>query len=146
MALNVLVVDDSPTTRAALQAVVRRLGHACDGADDGESGWKRFQEGAYDGVVSDWRMPGLDGLELRRLVRGAHDRPYTYFVLVTALEDKQHVIEGMQAGVDDYLVKPLDPDELRGRLIAAERVSRLHHQLAHERGRLRAIVDSTPIG
>ncbi|HLG68970.1 MAG TPA: ATP-binding protein [Chloroflexota bacterium] len=144
--MNILIVDDSATIRVALERFIRKLGHQCATASDGQAGWEQFQSGAFDAVVSDWLMPGVDGLELCRRVRAAEDRPYTYFILVTALEDKQHVIEGMEAGVDDYLVKPVDPDDLKARLIAAERVSRLHRQLAHERGRLHAIVGSTPIG
>jgi len=81
-------------------------------------------------------MPGIDGIELCRRVR--HDaRPgYTYFIFLTSLGDKEHLLTGIEAGADDYLAKPLDPDELKVRLISASRVTALHQQLAQQREEL----------
>ena len=83
-------------------------------------------------VISDWMMPGMDGDELCRRVRADPTAPYAYFIILTSLEGRHHVINGMRAGVDDYLSKPFDPEELEARLIAAARVTTLHHRLAHQ--------------
>ena len=78
-------------------------------------------------------MPGLDGPELCRLLRARTTDSYTYIILATALAERSDVLAGMQAGADDYLIKPLEPFDLRTRLIAAERVTALHRELAHAR-------------
>jgi len=83
------------------------------------------EEGA-DAIVADWRMPGLQGPELCRRVRAHAARPYTYFILLTALTDRAHVLAGREAGSDDYLTKPFDLDDLGLRLQVAERATSLH--------------------
>src|SRR5439155_15266341 len=115
---------------------VRRLGHECVVAMDGTQAWSLFQSKGADIVISDWMMPGHDGIELCNRVRQHHGASYTYFILLTALGDKQHFMAGMQAGADDYLTKPLDRDELQVRLIAASRVTSLHLQLADKNAEL----------
>ena len=90
-----------------------------------------------DVVISDWMMPGLTGLELCRSIRADAGGSYTYFIMVTSHGALDEVLEGMSAGADDYLVKPLDPDDLQARLIPAARVTALHRQLAAPAGRAR---------
>jgi diguanylate cyclase (GGDEF)-like protein len=85
-----------------------------------------------DVVISDWLMPGMDGDELCRRVRSDPDAPYAYFILHTSLDDLRHVVQGMQAGADDYLVKPFARDQLATRLIAADRITALHRRLASQ--------------
>jgi two-component system, cell cycle response regulator len=81
-------------------------------------------------VISDWMMPGIDGDELCRRVRADTTAPYAYFIILTSLEGRNHVINGLRAGADDYLAKPFDRDELEARLITAARVTELHRRLA----------------
>ena len=83
-------------------------------------------------IISDWMMPGMDGDELCRRVRAHPTAPYAYFIILTSLEGRNHVINGMRAGVDDYLSKPFDQEELEARLIAAARVTALHRRLASQ--------------
>lgn len=127
--MKVLVAEDSGMGRVMLERAVRLLGHECVAAEDGAQAWDLFRTGGADAIVSDWVMPGLSGPELCRRVR-AHPAPYTYFILLTMLEDRHHALQGMEAGADDYLVKPLDVEELRVRLVAAARVTGLHRELA----------------
>lgn len=134
--LRVLVADDDPVTRRILQLSLQRLGHSHVLAKDGNEAWKLFQEDRIDVVISDWTMPGIDGLELCRRVRQGGTSAYTYFILLTANEDKQHFLAGMQAGADDYLRKPPDPDELQVRMIAATRITALHRQLSQQNAEL----------
>lgn len=128
--MRVLIAEDSAITRLVLQGAVTRLGHECRVAEDGEAAWEAFLAHGADVIISDWMMPRLDGATLCRRVRAHAAAPYTYFMFVTVLEDKQHALAGMEAGADDYLTKPLDLDDLAMRLVAAARVTALHRSLA----------------
>jgi two-component system cell cycle response regulator len=127
--MRVLIADDEATSRLVLKAMATKLGHECLVASDGSTAWELLAEGGIDVLLTDWMMPGMDGLELCRRVRDEPGLPYVYVVLVTALGDHDKVLEGMGAGADDYLVKPVDAFAVRTRLVAAERVTALHRQL-----------------
>src|SRR5207244_12410029 len=81
-------------------------------------------------VLSAWYMPERDGLELCGHVRARRKQPYIYFLLVTSRGGKQQYLAGMEAGADDFIAKPVDPDELRARLTVAERILGLRKELA----------------
>jgi diguanylate cyclase (GGDEF)-like protein len=134
--VRVLVADDDPTCRLITRAVVEQLGYECLTADDGARAWKTLTDQAVDVLVTDWMMPGLDGPELCRRVRTSDDHSYTYIILATSLNERDDIVAGMEAGADDYLIKPLDPFDVRTRLIAAERVTDLHRQLVEFRDEL----------
>jgi two-component system chemotaxis response regulator CheY len=127
--LRVLVVDDDAGCRLVLQAAVQRLGCECRVATDGDEAWRLFQEEQPDVLITDWMMPGLNGLELCRRARQHSDERYTYVILATALDEHENVLEGMEAGADDYLTKPISPFDVRARLVAAKRVTELHKEL-----------------
>ena len=134
--MRILLAEDSAASRFLLQRAVEELGHECVMAEDGLQAWELYRAGGIEVVISDWIMPGLDGDELCRRIRADEDGPYTYFVMLTSLEDKEHVLRGMQAGVDDYLTKPLDRNDLSARLIAASRVTALHRQVVEQQREL----------
>ena len=134
--LKILMADDSATSRLVLQRALERLGHEALVARDGVEAWSSFLLARPSVVISDWVMPSMDGAELCRRIRQESDGPYTYFVMLTSLEDKEHVLDGMRAGADDYLTKPLDEHELEVRLIAAARVTELHDRLEDLKRRL----------
>jgi serine phosphatase RsbU (regulator of sigma subunit) len=134
--MRILLAEDSAASRFLLQRAVEELGHDCIVAEDGLLAWERYRETSPEVVISDWIMPGLDGDELCRRIRADEDGPYTYFVMLTSLEDKEHVLRGMQAGVDDYLTKPLDRNDLSARLIAATRVTALHRKIIEQQREL----------
>jgi diguanylate cyclase (GGDEF)-like protein len=127
--LSVLVVDDDAGCRLVLRAAVERLGHPCRVATDGDEAWRLFQEAQPDVLITDWMMPGLNGLELCRQVRRRAGDGYTYVILATALDEHENVLQGMEAGADDYLTKPISPFDVRARLVAAKRVTDLHKEL-----------------
>jgi diguanylate cyclase (GGDEF)-like protein len=135
--LRVLVVDDDRAAGKLLAKFIESLGHESDVAQDGEDAWEVLQSRKADVVVSDWVMPRLSGVELCRRIRAAEDAPYTYFVFMTGLSDKEHLLVGMDAGADDYLTKPVDLDEVTARLKSAARVVALHRKLEAQAHTLR---------
>jgi two-component system cell cycle response regulator len=134
--MRILVADDDGTSRLMLKAIVTRLGHECLVANDGSSAWEVLASEGIDVLLTDWMMPGLDGPELCRRVREELKGRYIYIVLITGLGHPEQVLQGMSAGADDYLVKPVDPFAVQTRLIAARRVTSLHRQVADFRAQL----------
>jgi two-component system cell cycle response regulator len=130
--VKVVIAEDDAVSRLMLRRSIEQLGHEVLVATDGTDAWALYCRHEVDVIVSDWLMPGMDGLDLCRRVRASQRETYTYFMLLTSLEGKQHFMQGMQAGADDYLTKPLDREELQVRLQVASRVTSLHHQLAEK--------------
>ena len=137
--MNILVADDDRSSRLIIQTALRVFGHECQIVGDGAQAWDAFRQRHHDVVISDSMMPGLTGLQLCRKIRAEGPGDYTYFIMVTSRGVLDEVLEGMTAGVDDYLIKPLDADDLRARLVAAERVTALHRQLTDQRSELRRL-------
>jgi two-component system chemotaxis response regulator CheY len=136
MDMRILIAEDDAVSRTILHRTIARLGHDCVVAQDGTQAWALFQAAAVDVVISDWLMPGIDGIDLCQRIREHASERYVYFVSLTARADKEHLLMGMRAGADDYLTKPLDADELQVRLIAAARVTALHQHLTHQKQEL----------
>ena len=117
--MRVLVVEDDPSVRGALERALRGAGHSPESAIDGNRGLELASGGAFDAVVLDLGLPGLDGLEICRRVRAAGNRvPILMLTARAAVSDR---VGGLDAGADDYLVKPFALDELLARLRAFER-------------------------
>lgn len=135
--MRVLIAEDDAVSRMILRRAVQRFGHEVLVAEDGRKAWKLYRETpGVDVVISDWMMPDMDGLELCHRLREEKRDEYTYFIFLTTLNGKEHLLEGMQAGADDYLSKPLDRDQLEVRLIAAARITALHRQLTKQKEEL----------
>ncbi len=132
--MEILVVDDDPTIRLLLGTILRKLDYQVVEASDGVEAQAILRQRPIPLVLCDWNMSEMTGVQLCRWIRSITTNPYIYFVLLTGRNDKQSLIEGMDAGADDFLVKPIDPNELRVRLRAGERVLQLQQQLA-ERNR-----------
>jgi DNA-binding response OmpR family regulator/anti-sigma regulatory factor (Ser/Thr protein kinase) len=138
--MKILVAEDDPVSRRLLQNYLERWGHDVVLAEDGGQAWQRFEADPVPLVITDWMMPELDGTELIRRIR-ALDRPeYVYTILLTAKTQKDDVVQGMDAGADDFVTKPFDRDELRVRVRAGERILRLEHSLAEQNRELDARV------
>ncbi|MDY0060018.1 MAG: diguanylate cyclase [Myxococcota bacterium] len=134
--MRVLIADDDAVSRKIIQTAVERLGHESVIATDGHEAWTRYLGAEFDVIISDWMMPGMDGLELCRKVRAEGGSLYTYFIVLSALGERKDRLTGMLAGADDYLTKPLDFDDLQVRLFAAARVTSLHKKLAAQKAEL----------
>jgi two-component system chemotaxis response regulator CheY len=136
--MRILIADDDVTSRLELLAIASKLGHQCHAATDGSSAWEVLAREQVDVLLTDWMMPGIEGPELCRRARDElGDDRYIYIVVITVLGHQEKVLDGMGAGADDYLVKPIDPFAVRTRLVAAERVTALHGRLVESQAQLK---------
>ncbi len=136
--LDILIADDDESTRELIGRKLTKLGHRCRLAADGLQALELLSRRPADVVVSDWDMPGMTGAELCTKLRKVGDEaPYTYFVILTSFDDRDHLLGGMAAGADDYQRKPVNLDELEARLMSASRVVALHRRLETRTAELR---------
>lgn len=127
--MKILALEDQPVAAMLLMAVLKSLGHEAELVVDGATAWNKLEGGEYRVVVSDWQMPGLNGLDLCRMIR-KRGGDYIYFILISAQKiTKENRQLALDAGVDDFLVKPVDPEELGMRLHVAERIIGLAAQV-----------------
>ncbi|UXM90814.1 diguanylate cyclase [Paenarthrobacter sp. JL.01a] len=143
--MKILIADDDQISRMITKAAVEQSGHECIVAVDGDSAWQLFKEHSPEAVVTDLMMPGLNGLDLCRAIRAAEEDRYTYVILVTSHGSREDVLAGMEAGADDYVTKPLDPFNLHIRLLAAQRITSLHADLARYRSALTEQARTDPL-
>ena len=128
--MKILVADDDGLGLKVVMKLLRDQGHEPVGAPDGQQALFEFKKDAFPVIISDWVMPVMTGLDLVRTIRSLSRETYTYFILLTALDGKANYMEAMDAGVDDFLRKPLDPDELMTRLKVADRILGLTGRVA----------------
>lgn len=120
---KVLAVEDDAVARRVLCQALKQLGYEVVSAVDGEDAWAKLQQEPIRLVVSDWMMPGADGLELCRRIRDRPRQDYVYFILLTGVDATEaNQREAADAGVDDFLTKPLKYNELWMRLRVAGRI------------------------
>ncbi len=134
--MNILIVDDDEPTRDLLCIYLRSWGYECATAADGQSALEMVAQTDFDIVLSDWLMPGLQGPELVARIRGLHKARYTYIILCTIKGQSRHIVEGIEAGADDYVTKPFDRDVLKVRIQAGQRLISLQHSLEETNQRL----------
>jgi CheY-like chemotaxis protein len=121
--MNIIAVEDDPVSRVVLDSTLRKLGYTARCVASGNDAWQAILTDRPQVIVSDWYMPGLDGLELCKRVRKSPGQ-YIYFILITsASADERNRDEAMSAGVDEFLTKPIDEFELRLRLRGAKRIT-----------------------
>jgi DNA-binding response OmpR family regulator len=123
--MKILIAEDEPVAETILRHTLEFFGHEVIRTSNGGEAWKAFDREPVRLVVSDWLMPGLDGLDLCNKIRGRKDTPYTYFILLTAQQTSaENYTLAMDSGVDDFLTKPLNRSVVRMRLKVAERILR----------------------
>jgi len=127
--VRVLIAEDDPVSRRILERLLRKWGYEVLVTTDGDEAWVALQSAeAPDLALLDIMMPRMDGLEICRRLRTLNRR--TYVILVTAKHGAQEIVKGIEAGADDYLTKPYDPDELRARVLVGVRIIDLQTALA----------------
>ncbi|MGA8492344.1 MAG: diguanylate cyclase [Terriglobales bacterium] len=127
-----LIAEDDPIFRRILESWFKKWDYRVTAVENGLTAWEVLQkEDAPQLAILDWMMPGMDGIELCRKIRSRDQGPYRYVLLLTAKDNKQDVIAGLEAGADDYLTKPFDVDELHARVRAGKRILDLQAALIH---------------
>ena len=134
--MRILIVDDDADMRRLLLRTLQRWGYDVVPAADGVEAWERLQNEPISFVITDWTMPNLDGLGLCRRIREAKFARYIYVILLTAKNSKDELITGMEAGADDFLIKPFNAGELQVRIRAGERIVTLEGNLEEQNKKL----------
>jgi diguanylate cyclase (GGDEF)-like protein len=132
---SILIAEDDPIFRYLLQSWLQRWNYRVIAVENGLDAWEALQlETAPHLAILDWIMPGLDGVEVCRRIRSQTPGPYRYVLLLTAKDNKQDIVAGLESGADDYLTKPFDVDELRARIRSGKRILELQNALlrAHQ--------------
>jgi two-component system, cell cycle response regulator len=133
--VKILVAEDDRATRLLLSRTLASWGYEVVAASDGEEAWETLLREKMRMLVSDWEMPRLAGPDLCRRIRGG-SMTYVYALLLTTHEDPARLVEGLDAGADDFITKPFNPAELRARLGVGRRVLGLQDDLAAKFGEL----------
>ncbi|MDY0163382.1 chemotaxis response regulator CheY [Desulfobotulus sp.] len=111
--IRILCVDDFATMRRILKNILKQLGFTnITEADDGTTALEELKKGRFDLIISDWNMPKMSGLELLKTVRAMEEYKNIPFLMVTAEAQKQNVVEAVQAGVSNYVVKPFTAESI----------------------------------
>jgi len=129
--VKILIAEDEPAFLQLLEELLVKWGYEVVLCSDGNEAWQTLNaEDAPRLAILDWRMPGMNGVEICRNVRRVLPEPYTYIILLTSQQRDEDLVAGMEAGADDYITKPLKTNELRVRLNAGRRMVELQNQLA----------------
>jgi diguanylate cyclase (GGDEF)-like protein len=136
--VKILAAEDNPVFQTMLRGILTKWGYEVVVARDGNEALLALEsEEAPRLAILDWMMPGIDGVDVCRRVRSLGREPYIYILLLTARTESEDLVEGIDAGADDYLTKPFNAAELRARLRAGERILNLQTQLLEAREALR---------
>ena len=147
--MEILIAEDNAVSHNLLKKVLVKQGHRVLVAENGIKAWELFQENNVNMVITNWIMPGMDGLTLCKKIRSSANESYTYIIMLTAKDQKENLIEAFYAGADDYIAKPFDPHELKARIKTGMRIVDLeikHKELANilieSRNKLKIVFDS----
>ena len=140
----ILLAEDDPVTRMLMTRFLKNAGYEVDAVANGSEALDKMTRRYYPMLVTDWEMPEMDGIALCKAVRNMQLDGYVYALLLTARDAKEHIITGLEAGADDYLIKPVHEAELIARLNAGRRILTLEHSLrvANQRNRILSITDA----
>jgi two-component system, cell cycle response regulator len=141
---TILLAEDDPVTRMLMTRFLKKAGYEVDAVANGSEALDKMTKRYYPMLVTDWEMPEMDGVALCKAVRNMQLDGYVYALLLTARDAKEHIIAGLEAGADDYLIKPVHEAELIARLNAGRRILNLEHSLraANQRNRILSITDA----
>lgn len=144
--MRILVADDDVVTCRILERILQQWGYEVEVTRDGPDALERLRAAEPPRIaLLDWVMPTMSGVEVCRILRAERQEPYIYTILLTAKSSVENVIKGLEAGADDYLIKPVDPYALRARLRPGRRIIQLHDELVEAREALRYQADHDPL-
>jgi sigma-B regulation protein RsbU (phosphoserine phosphatase) len=127
--MKVIIVEDERITRDQLSILLKEWGYEVLTAADGDEAWKILEKETIRLVITDILMPGADGIELCKRIRGMKREHYTYILVITGMSDQKSLFDAMFAGADDFIVKPWHNSEIRARLRTGERIIHLEDEL-----------------
>jgi diguanylate cyclase (GGDEF)-like protein len=143
---NILVAEDDLVSRRVLEVFLARWGYRVTSVSNGDDAWRLLTEdGAPRLAILDWMMPGMEGVEVCAKLRARTDKPYVYALLLSSRNEKKDMLQGLQAGADDYLTKPFDAEELQARLFVGERILKLQDELISARDTLQFQATHDPL-
>lgn len=134
--MKILVAEDALVSRRLLQKVFEEWGHEVFAVENGGEAWEILQKENIKFVIADWMMPEMDGITLCKKIRSTESLGYIYFILLTSKDRKEDLIEGLGAEIDDYVIKPFEREELRGRVRTGERILKLEKELIDKNEKL----------
>jgi len=139
--MRILIAEDEAVSRRLLERKLLMWGYQVTVCSNGVDAWRALEcEDAPHLAILNWMMPGMDGVQICREVRKQNRKHYTYVILLTARDQKEDIVEGIEAGADDYVTKPFNPHELNVRVRAGKRVLEMHAEL-FQREKLRGVVE-----
>lgn len=139
--MKILIAEDDMTSRTMLTAVLTKWGYDVSAAGDGDQAWAALQEPNAPGLaVLDWEMPGINGAELCRRLREQERKEPLYLILLTSRGDSEDIVQGLEAGADDYITKPYNNAELKARVDAGRRMLVLQNEM-REREKLQGVLE-----
>ncbi len=138
--MKILLIEDDPVTSDILEQNLKSWGYEVICKDNGSEAWELLQqEDSPKMAIMDWMIPGLSGIELCQKLRAKPSGTYVYVIMLTSLSEKIHVVQGLEAGADDYLTKPFNPMELKVRIHAGKRILNLENELLVALGQLKRL-------
>jgi signal transduction histidine kinase len=146
--MKVLIAEDDPASQTLLELFLKKLGYEVITAENGSQAWDLLKKHQPPMIISDWMMPEMDGMTLCRKIRSTPSNQYCYIIILTAMDKKQDLIQMLNAGADDYIIKPFNSEELRVRIQAGERIINLENEhkqleqtLVESRNKIRTLND-----
>lgn len=138
--MEILIAEDDLISRTLLSRVLSKMGYQVIESGNGREAWAIFQERNIQLLITDWIMPEMDGLDLTRKIRSSDKiSNYVYIVILTGRKGIDNIVDGLDAGADDYLVKPFSPKELNARLKIGQRILDLERRLKGAREKMREL-------
>lgn len=140
---KILIAEDDFVSRRLLEKSLKNWGYQVVVVEDGKSALQALQsDNAPQFAILDWMMPGMTGVEVCKAVREQKNDSYTYIILLTALEQIEHMVEGFESGADDYVAKPFQAQELKARIKVGLRILHLQRSLSEHVNKLQTALDN----
>lgn len=130
--MRILVCEDDKDSQKLIVRILQKENYEVVTADDGQEAWQTFQRDDFRLVITDWVMPQMGGVELCKKIRAQQTPGYVYIILVTSKEEKQDLVQALDAGADDYITKPYDKGELLARLRSGQRILDLEQTIGEK--------------
>jgi two-component system cell cycle response regulator len=144
--MRILIAEDDFTSRSMLTAILKKWGYDPVVTEDGNAAWDALQQPAAPKLVLlDWNMPKMDGLDVCRRLRESESANSSYIILLTGRGEKNDIVQGLEAGANDYISKPYDSDELQARIRVGQRMLELQSSLAEARDALARLAMHDPL-